>query len=76
MWSKLASTVALLSAQAGFSRIRLVNLTQVNVFDEVRGLARRGAPMTVRSDTLSAKGSTSTRSATCRWTNSPGWPSM
>lgn len=58
MWSKLAATVALLSAQAGFSRIRLVNLTQVNVFDEVRRLARRGAPMSVRSDTLSAKGST------------------
>lgn len=57
-WERLTASVALLSARAGVSRIRLVNLTQASVFDELRGLVRGGVPARLRSDVVSAAGST------------------
>jgi hypothetical protein len=58
MWGRLAATVALMATRAGFARIRLVNLTQSTVFDTIHRVAAKGGPISVRSDELSANGST------------------
>jgi hypothetical protein len=58
MWGRLAASVALLSARAGVSRIRLANLTQASVFDDLHRLVLAGAPARLRRDVVSAGGST------------------